>query len=318
MSTALNLRAGLWKSRRRRLLQKIYGQRYLFLMSLVFVAWLVVFRYIPLWGWAMAFVDYKPALPFWQQQWVGLRHFIELFHDPTFYQVLRNTLAMSVMSLVVNYTVPVAFALLLNEIRVSAFKRTIQTISYLPHFVSWVIVAGMFSKLLGVGGEVNLLLKALGLIDKPIMFFAKGEYFWALVTTIDLWKEIGWNSIIFLAAIMGVDESLHEAAMVDGAGRFRRMWHVTLPGIRPVFAIMLVMSIGNIINIGFEKQFLLQTPLVMDYSQVLDLYALNYGINIMRFSYGTTIGIFKSVIGVVMLFAANRFIKRYGEENTVF
>lgn len=318
MATALNLRSGLWNRQRGPLWKKIYAQRYLFLMSGAFVIWVIVFRYIPVWGWMMAFVDYKPALPFWQQQWLGLANFIELFHDGAFYLVLRNTLVMSFLSLLCSYTIPVIFALLLNEVRVGFFKRAVQTVSYLPHFVSWVIVAGMFSKLFGLSGEVNTLLQSLHIIDEPILFFAKGRYFWGLVTSIDLWKEIGWNSIIFLAAIMGVDESLHESAMMDGAGRFRRMWHVTLPGIRPVFAIMLIMSIGNLINIGFEKQFLLGNPLVLDYSRVLDIYALDYGINIARYSYGTAVGIFKSVVGIFMLFAANRIVRRYGEENTVF
>lgn len=301
----------------RQLMRKLYNQRYLIFMSLPFVIWVILFKYVPIWGWTMAFQEYKPHRTFFEQHWVGLAHFRTLFQDPMFYEVMRNTLAMSFLSLLCGYTLPIIFALLLNELRDGLFKRFVQTVSYLPHFVSWVIVAGMFSRLLGVGGAVNEVLMSLGIVDKPVLFFAKGEYFWALVTSIDVWKEIGWNSIIFLAAIMAVDEDLYDAAAVDGAGRFRRMWHVTLPGISTVIAIMLIMSIGNLINIGFEKQFLLGNNLVKEYSEVIDLYVLNYGIKIGRYSYGTAIGIFKSVISIILLFTANRVIQRFNVEGRV-
>lgn len=297
--------------------KKLYAQRYLFLMVLPFVVWLIIFRYVPLWGWTMAFQEYKPHLSFIEQTWVGLAHFREVFKDPDFYLVMRNTLVMSFLSLICGYTLPIIFALLLNEIRLKYFKRAIQTVSYLPHFVSWVIVAGIFSKLLGIDGAVNEALLAMGIIDRPVLFFGKGKYFWGLVTAIDVWKELGWNSIIFLAAIMAVDPELYDAAAIDGAGRFRRMWHVTLPGIKTVVAIMLIMSIGNLINIGFEKQFLLGNNLVKDYSEVLDLYVLNYGIKIGRYSYGTAIGIFKSVVSIILLFTANRITRLFGEESRV-
>lgn len=301
----------------KRAMGKIYHQRYLLLMSLPFVIWVVIFKYVPIWGWTMAFQEYKPHRTFWQQPWVGLAHFRELFRDPMFYEVMRNTLVMSVLSLICGYTLPIIFALLLNELRNGFFKRFVQTVSYLPHFVSWVIVASMFSKLLGIDGGVNQALMALGIIDKPILFLAQGRYFWGLVTSIEVWKEIGWNSIIFLAAMMAVDPDLYDAAAVDGAGRFRRMWHVTLPGISTVIAIMLIMSIGNLINIGFEKQFLLGNNLVKDYSEVLDLYVLNYGIRIGRYSYGTAIGIFKSVVSVTLLLLANGIIRRINPEGRI-
>ncbi|MCL6591928.1 MAG: ABC transporter permease subunit [Firmicutes bacterium] len=307
----------LGKRQKNRLWQKLYDQRYLFLMSLPFVFWVILFRYVPIWGWTMAFQDYKPYLSFGEQQWVGLLHFSNVFKDANFYLAMRNTLVMSFLSLATGFTFPIAFALFLNEIRGKIFKRTIQTISYLPHFVSWVIVASMFSKLLGISGGVNQALMALGIIDKPVLWLSKGEYFWGLVTAIDLWKEIGWNSILYLAAMMGIDDELHEAAAIDGAGRFRRMWHITLPGIRPVIGILMIMSIGNLINIGFEKQFLLKTPLTIDYAQVLDLYILHYGIEISQYAWGTAVGIFKSVVSILLLVIANRFIKRFGEGSTV-
>jgi putative aldouronate transport system permease protein len=299
-------------------LLRLFQQRYLLLMSVPFVIWLFIFHYLPLWGWTMAFQKFRPARSFAQQQWVGFDNFVQLFSDDRFYVALRNTLAMSFMSLIVGYTVPIIFALLLNEVRLMAFKRTMQTISYLPHFVSWVIVAGIVTKMLSTeGGPVNELLMALHIIDQPIQFMAKGELFWFIVTFSDMWKETGWNSIIFLAAIAGIDPEQYEAATVDGAGRFRRMWHITLPGIRPTIMIMLILSIGWLMSIGFEKQFLLGNPLVQDYAEVLDLYVLNYGISLGRYSYGTAIGIFNSVVSIILLLSSNYIFKRMTNESVI-
>ena len=293
-------------------------QKYLYLMSLPFVAWVFVFNYLPLGGWVMAFQNYRPGLGFFEQEWVGLQQFIELFQDDRFYLVLRNTIVMSLMGLTVGFTVPIFFAVLLNEIRVKTFKRTVQTVSYLPHFVSWVIVAGIVTKMLSVdGGVINDLLVAAGLLDQPVQFMTKGEYFWVIVTLADLWKEMGWNSIIFLAAIAGIDPQLYEAAKVDGASRFRQIWHITLTGIRPTILVVLILSIGNLITIGFEKQFLLGNPTVVNFSEVLELYALNYGIGLGRFSYGTAIGIFNSLVSIMLLFLANGIFKRFANQSVM-
>jgi putative aldouronate transport system permease protein len=287
-------------------------------MSIPFVIWLFIFHYVPIWGWTMAFQKFRPGKSFSEQTWVGLDNFIALFKDEHFYLVLRNTLAMSFLSLIVGYTVPILFAILLNEIRLMAFKRTMQTISYLPHFVSWVVVAGLVTKMLSTdGGIVNQLLMAFHLIDKPIQFMAQGHLFWGIVTVSDMWKETGWNSIIYLAAIAGIDTELYEAATVDGAGRFRRIWHITLPGIRPTIMVMMILSIGWLTSIGFEKQYLLGNSMVKDYSEVLDLYVLNYGINLGRFSYGTAIGIFNSLVSITLLFVSNRIFKRLTNESVI-
>ncbi|MBD2872512.1 ABC transporter permease [Paenibacillus arenilitoris] len=304
--------------RKNRFWFKAFQQRYLYLMSLPFVIWIVIFSYVPVWGWLTAFQNYKPKDSIFNQNWVGLDNFIELFQDERFYIVLRNTLAMSTMGLIVGFTVPVIFALLLNEMRGQFFKRSVQTISYLPHFVSWVVVAGIVSKMLSTdGGAVNQLLMWLGIIDAPIQFMAKGEMFWGIVTLSDLWKEMGWNSIIFLAAMAGIDPELYEASTVDGAGRFRKMWHITLPGIRTTFMVLFILSIGHLISIGYEKQFLLGNPLVSDYSEVLDLYALKYGIQMGRYSYGTAIGIFNSVVSILLVFVANGIYKRVTKESII-
>ncbi len=293
-------------------------QKYLYLMSLPFVIWVIVFHYFPLWGWTMAFQNYRPGLTFFEQEWVGFEHFIALFQDERFYLVLRNTLAMSIMGLLLGFTVPILFAVLLNEVRKKAFKSIVQTVSYLPHFVSWVVVAGIVTKILSIdGGVVNQLLTSTGLVDEPIQFMTKGEWFWIIVTLSDLWKEMGWNSIIFLAAMAGIDPQLYEAAKVDGASRWRQIWHITLPGIRPTILVVLILSIGHLITIGFEKQFLLGNSTVVDYSEVLDLYALNYGIGLGRFSYGTAIGIFNSLVSIILLFLANGIFKRFTNQSVM-
>jgi putative aldouronate transport system permease protein len=233
-----------------------------------------------------------------------------------FYLVMRNTLAMSFMGLVAGFAVPILFAVLLNEVRQMFFKRFVQTVSYLPHFVSWVVVAGIVTKMLSTdNGAINDLLLWLGVISEPIQFMAKGEWFWGIVTASDVWKETGWNAIIYLAAIAGISPELYEAAKVDGASRLRQMWHITLPGIRSTIIILLIMSIGHLISIGFEKQFLLGNNLVADYSSVLDLYALNYGLGMGRFSFGTAINIFNSVVSLMLLFAANGLFKKITKES---
>ncbi|GAA4067623.1 ABC transporter permease [Amphibacillus indicireducens] len=293
--------------------QKITKQKALLLMSLPFVIWLIVFRYIPVLGWTMAFQDYKPQNSFFEQTWVGLKHFRDLFNEPTFYRALENTLGMGILGILFGTTAAILFALLLNEMRLVRFKKLTQTISYLPHFVSWVIVANIVITMLSISGPINNLLMSIGLIDNPINFMAKPNMFWGVVTAAEVWKSTGWNAIIYFAAMAGVDPQLYEAAKVDGASRWRQMWHITLPSIRPVIIVLLILNIGNLINIGFEKQMLLGNNIVMERALVIDLYALNYGIGMFRYSFGTAIGIFKSVISVVLILIANTFARKIGE-----
>ncbi|MEK3717553.1 ABC transporter permease subunit [Paenibacillus sp. FSL R7-0333] len=300
--------SGFWKS--------VLQQKYLYLMSLPFVIWVFIFSYVPIWGWLMAFQNYKPVRSFSEQKWVGLDNFRELFQDERFYLVLRNTLAMSMLGLIFGFVVPILFAVMLNELRGNIFKRSVQTISYLPHFVSWVVVGGIVYKTLAIdGGIVNDLLLWTNVIDEPIQFMAKGKYFWGVLTAADIWKETGWNAIIYLAAITGIDKELYEAAKVDGAGRVKQMFNITLPGIRTTVMVLLIMNIGHLVGIGFEKQFQLQNNMVTDYSEVLDLYALKYGIQIGRFSYGTAISMFTSVVSVILLFTANGLMKKFAKES---
>ncbi|SFJ68128.1 putative aldouronate transport system permease protein [Paenibacillus sp. UNC496MF] len=295
-----------------------FQQKYLYMMSIPFVLWVLVFNYLPLWGWTMAFQKFKPKSSFLDQKWVGLQYFRELFHDDQFFQALRNTLAMSVMGLIAGFIIPIVFAILLNEVRVGFLKRFVQTVSYLPHFVSWVVAAGIVTKMLSTdNGAVNDLLVGLHLISEPIQFSGKGNLFWSIVTASDVWKETGWNTIIYLAAIAGIGPELYEAARVDGASRLQQAWHITLPGIRSTIIVLVIISIGHLISIGFEKQFLLGNNLVRDYSQTLDLYALNYGLGTGRYSFGTAINIFNSVVSVILLFAANGIFKKITKESII-
>jgi putative aldouronate transport system permease protein len=295
----------------------IKKQRFLIFMSLPFVIWIIVFKYLPLVGWSMAFQDYKPGKSTLDQTWVGFKHFKVLFNEPQFYQSLQNTIAMSVLGLVFGTVCAITFALLLNEIKHIKFKKSVQTISYLPHFISWVVAASIITSMLAPSGIVNEVLMNLHIISTPINFMSDPGMFWGIVTAGDIWKEMGWNAIIYLAAITAIDPELYDAAKVDGAGRLRQIMSITLPSIKPTIIVLLIMSIGNLLNIGFEKQMLLGNPIVADKSLVIDKYALDYGIGMFRYSFGTAIGIFKSAVSIILLFGANKIAKKAGEGSLV-
>jgi len=292
---------GFWRS--------VREQRYLYAMSVPFAVMVLIFNYLPIWGWTVAFQKCRLGRAFWQQTWVGLANFIDLFRQDRFFLAIENTVAMSLLGLMVGFTFPIAFAILLNELRWRRVRRTVQTISYLPHFVSWVVVAGIVYRMLSTdNGPVNQIIVALG--GEPVQFMAQGRYFWGIVVLSDLWKELGWNAIIYLSAIAAIDPELYEAAKVDGAGRWRRIRHVTLPGISNLVVVLLILSIGNLTNIGFEKQFQLMNPLVADQAQVLELYALKYGIQSQNFGRGAAIGMVNSLVSLTLLFAANGIFRR--------
>lgn len=303
--------------RKNSFLKKLIDQRYLLLLSVPFVIWLVVFAYIPLVGWLMAFQNYKPNKGFFGSEWVGLYHFKRMFTDPIlapkFRQVLWNTVGMSVLGLIIGFPIPILFAILLNELKHVKFKRAVQTISYLPHFVSWVIVANIVTSALSpTNGVINEILVTIGFISEPINFMAYQKYFWWIVVISDVWKEMGWNAIIYIAAIAGIDPQLYEAAVVDGANRLQRIFHITLPCISATIITLLILSIGNIINIGFEKQWLLSNTIVSPVAAVLDKYIIDYGISSYNFSYGTALGIFKSVVSISLLLLVNKAAKKNG------
>lgn len=294
--------------------RKMGAQYQLILLSIPFVLILILFNYVPLWGWIMAFQNYSPAKGITGSSFVGFENFKFLFADDQFLRVLRNTLVMSIMSLVAGFLGAITLALLLNEVRISIFKRTIQTLTYIPHFVSMVVIANIVLTFLSPdGGFINNLLLQLGLIKEPIYFMGKGEWFWVIHTLVGVWKEIGWSTIIYLAVIAGLNQEVYEAADVDGANRFNKIWHITIPGIMPTAVILLILSVGSIINTGYESQFLLGNPLVIDYSEVLDLYALNLSFGSQQYSAGIALSIFKSIVSIVLVVIVNYIARRTGK-----
>lgn len=294
--------------------KEIKKQKVLIIWSLVIVAYGVVFCYLPLGGWLMAFQNYKPKDGLLHSAFVGLDKFKQLFSDDTFIRVIRNTLAMGVINLVVTFVAAIVFAILLNEVKSNGGKKTVQTISYLPHFLSWIIVTGILHDALSSSGIINELLLKFHILDQPLNFFAHPKYFWSIVAFANVWKETGWNAIIYLSAITAIDPLLYEAASMDGAGRWARIRYVTLPGIKPTIMILLLMNVGNVLNAGFEIQYLLGNGLVKSVSETIDIYVLKWGISQNDFSIGTAAGIFKSFVSIVLIVIANQIAKKNGEE----
>ena len=281
--------------------KEVKRQKVLLIWAALFVIYGFIFYYLPLGGWIMAFQN--------------LDKFKFLFGDATFIRVIRNTLAMGTINLVTSFILAIVFAILLNEVKNVLGKKMVQTISYLPHFLSWIIVTGILHDALSSTGIVNEILLKLGIVESQINFFAHESYFWPIVAFANLWKETGWNAIIYLAAITAIDPSLYEAASIDGAGRWAKIRYITLPGIKPTIMILLLMNVGNVLNAGFEVQYILGNGLVQKVSQTIDIYVLNWGISQNDYSLGTAAGIFKSVVSIVLILIANRIAKRSGEES---
>lgn len=289
-------------------------QKFLMFCAFLFVVYGIIFYYVPLGGWLMAFQNYKPRTGLLHSQFVGLDKFKFLFSDATFLRVIRNTLAMGVLNLVTTFVMAIVFAILLNEVRNVKGKKCVQTISYLPHFLSWIIVTGILHDAMSTNGIINEVLVALHIIKEPINFFAHPQYFWPIVAFANVWKETGWNAIIYLSAITSIDPSLYEAASIDGAGRWAKIKNITLPSIRPTIMILLLMNVGNVLNAGFEVQYLLGNGLIKSVSDTIDIYVLTWGISQNDYSLGTAAGIFKSIVSIILIVIANEVAKRTGEE----
>ena len=293
------------------------SQWQLALMSVPIFLYVILFNYVPLWGWTNAFKDYgnRKLVARGITPWNGLDNFKWLFSRPDFYQAIRNTLAMSLINLVFGTVAAIVLAVLLNEVRQRAFKRTVQTVTYLPHFLSMVIIVAMAQNIFASNGPVNDLLKLLGL--QPVFWLGEGKHFWWLVGIINVWKEVGWGTIIYISAMTSIDPSLYEAAGIDGAGRLQKILHVTLPGIKSTFVILLIMNIGHLMEAGFEIQYLLGNGLTAEYSRTIDIFVLEYGTQQMDFGVATAAGIFKSVVAILLLVGANFIAKRLGEDTLV-
>lgn len=295
------------------LLRSFRTQYELWLLSLPIIIWVLIFCYYPMYGITMAFVNYIPGKEIWQCEFVGLKWFIDFFSKPVFWQLLRNTLAMSILGIIFGFPAPIIFALLLNEVGNKNIKKFIQTVSYLPHFISWVVTASIVYLLLSNEGIVNTLLIQLGLTESPIPFLSKGEYYWAMFTVINIWKGVGWSSIIYLSAIAGIDEELYQAGAIDGLGRFGMARYITIPCIAPTIVVLWILNIGGILNAGFEQHLLLGNPMTQKYWDVIDTYVYRYGVQQGFYSMGTAVGLFKSVIGFSLVLITNRICKKYLE-----
>ena len=294
--------------------KEIKRQKVLLIWSAIIVVYGLIFCYFPLVGWLMAFQNYKPKDGLLHSAFIGLDKFKQLFSDVAFLKVIRNTLAMGVINLIATFIAAIVFAILLNEIRSKFGKKSVQTISYLPHFLSWIIVTGILHDALSSSGIVNELLLKFHILDQPLNFFAHPQYFWGIVAFANVWKETGWNAIIYLSAITAIDPSLYEAASIDGAGRWAKIKYVTLPGIKPTIMILLLMNVGNVLNAGFEIQYLLGNGLVQSVSQTIDIYVLKWGISQGDYALGTAAGIFKSMVSIILIVIANQIAKHNGDE----
>ena len=293
----------------------MWRQRYLLLMSVPFLVWLIIFKYIPLWGWTMAFQEVKPnsfAKPVWEREFVGFENFIKAFTDRLFGQTMINTIGISIIGIALGTICAIVFALVLNEICFTRVKKITQTVSYLPHFVSWVIIASIAKMLLNDGGAVDTMLGT-----KLHLMSTNSWVFWIVVCMINVWKEVGWDAIIYLSAMAGIDQGLYEAAKVDGANRFQRIWNITLPCIRPTVVVLLIMSIGGALNVGMERQMLLSNGIVQDHAMVLSWFAYIRGIGSNNYGLGTAIGMFQSVVGIILLFIANKVAGLVGEDKLI-
>lgn len=296
-------------------LELMWKQRYLLAMSLPFVVWLIIFKYIPLWGWTMAFQEVKPgtfALPIWERKFVGFDNFVKAFTDRLFPQTMINTIGLSLLGIAISTVTSIFFALVLNELCFTRFKKITQTVSYLPHFVSWVIIASIAKMLLNDGGAFDTMLNT-----KLHLMSTNSPVFWIVVCFVNVWKEMGWDAIIYLSAMAGIDQGLYEAAKVDGASRLKRIWHVTLPSIKPTIIVLLIMNIGGALNVGMERQMLLSNSIVQDHAMVLSWFAYVRGIGSNNYGLGTAIGMFQSIVGIILLFIANKVAGLIGESKLV-
>lgn len=287
-------------------------QKVLLLMSIPIMLYLVLFRYVPLWGWVAAFKDYKVGHSMWKADWVGFGKFSELFRNDEFLFALRNTFVLNFMSLIVGTVAAVGLAVMLNELRSKFFVRSVQTMTYLPHFVSIVVVANIATMLLAKDdGLINVLLTKFGFIDDGVFFFGHPKWYWVLQTIIMEWKGFGYNAIIYLAAIAGIDLALYEAAHVDGATRWHRIRHITLPSIMPVVILMSILGIGHLAASGLEAPFLLGNIMTREYSDVIAIVALRQGLQGGDFSFGVAVSIFESSVSIVLLYMVNTIARRY-------
>lgn len=287
----------------------------LYLMMIPATVLLILFTYGPMYGIIMAFQDFTVFKGYTGSPFVGLKHFQRLFSDPLFYRLFKNTFMVGVLDFLFSFPAPLIFALILNEVRKVRFKSVVQSISYLPHFIPLVVMVGIIFELFGSYGIINSLLSSLGM--EPISFFTKSEWFLPLYIGSGVWKTIGWGSIIYMGALTNIDSTLYEAADMDGANRWHKMWHVTLPSLRPTVVTLFILNAGGIIQVGFEKVFLMSSPATYEVSDVLSTYVYRQGILNSDFSYSAAVGLFNNIVALLFVLLANKIAKKLGEEGIV-
>ncbi|WP_410768964.1 ABC transporter permease [Fontibacillus sp. BL9] len=295
------------------ILKSLKRDKLLYLMIFPGLLFFIVFKYFPMGGLIIAFQDYQPFLGIAESPWVGFKHFERLFTEPTFLMLLKNTLILFGMNIVIFFPLPIILALMLNEVQVKWFKNAVQTMMYLPHFMSWVIIVSITYVFLTVdGGVLNEMLAALGF--EKISFLTSPEWLRTMYIGQIIWKELGWSTIIFLAAITVVDPQLYEAVEIDGGGRWRKTWHITLPAIRPVIITLLILKIGSTLDLGFEHMYLLLNSMNREVGEIFDTYIYTAGLKNGQLSFSTTVGLFKGVVGLVLVVLSNKLAKKLGEE----
>ncbi len=298
-----------------------YFQRYwsLYAMLLLPLVYFLVFKYIPMTYIQIAFKNYSIVKSPWEMPWAahnGFEYFIKAFQNKDFMDALRNTILLNILDLVIGFPAPILLAIILNEISHRGLKRITQTVAYMPHFLSWIIIAGMALQLLAPSnGLINIVLQRLGM--QPIPFLNEPVYWVATYVILGIWQSVGWNTIIYLAAITSINPELYESAAIDGASRLQRIWHVTLPGIRSTIIVLLILSLGRILGSDFDRPYALRNPLVKEVSDVLSIFIYNYGIRGLRFSLTTAVGLFQSVVSVSFLLFADYLAKKFGERGII-
>lgn len=297
-------------SRAGKLLQRMWKARALYMLLLPAIIFFLVFRYYPYWGLSLAFKDFRPATSIWEMSWVGFEHFERLFSLPAFSQVFTNTLIISGLKLFVGMPIPIIFALLLNEIRFTFFKRGVQTVTLFPHFLSWVVYGGIMVLFLAPGGIIADIAANFGINANTLLIDTR--YFRGILVITDVLKGFGFSAILYLAAMTSIDTELYDAARVDGANRLQQTRYITLPGITGVIVIVLILNLGHILDAGFEQVFVMYNPAVYSVADIIDTYTYRIGLVEGKFSIATALGLFKGIIGFILIVASNQFIKRLG------
>ncbi|PFA22088.1 sugar ABC transporter permease [Bacillus cereus] len=294
------------------ILQKSFRKNWdLYLLIFPVIAYFIVFHYVPMYGVQIAFKDFIATLGIWDSPWVGMKHFERFFNSYYFWRLIKNTLIIGIYTLAVAFPIPIIIALMLNEVRNSKFKKFVQTVIYAPHFLSTVVVVGMLILFLKPDGLINQIIILVG--GKPIAFMSEPSWFKTLYVFSDVWQTMGWSSIIYLSALTAVDYSLHESAMIDGASRFQRIWHINIPTIMPTIIILFILNAGSVMSVGFEKVFLMQNTLNMSTSDVISTFVYRSGIEQAEYSFSAAVGLFNSIINFIMLVMVNFFAKKINQ-----